>query len=93
MSCFVLFFLLFSSTKSENRRGEQVLSGGRVDTHGRREVIGKGGKRVNTLQKCVHIYVKCVKMISFETIPGIRGEGIKENGKEGEFMCVVFDTL
>jgi hypothetical protein len=86
---FSCFLLQNQKTGGENKS----CPGGRVDTHGRREVIGKGGKRVNTLQKCVHIYVKCVKMISFETIPGIRGEGIKENGKEGEFMCVVFDTL
>jgi hypothetical protein len=46
------FFLLFSSTKLENRRAEQVLPGeGRVGTSGRVEVVGKGGRRVNTVQK------------------------------------------
>jgi hypothetical protein len=35
--------MLFSSTKSENRRAEQVLGMVRVvDTGGRREVAGKG---------------------------------------------------
>jgi hypothetical protein len=39
----LLSFMLFSSTKSENRRAEQVLGMVRVvDTGGRREVAGKG---------------------------------------------------
>jgi hypothetical protein len=33
-------------------------------------VAGKGGKRVNMVQKCVHIYVNA-KMISVEIIPVI----------------------
>jgi hypothetical protein len=37
MSCFLFIFYLFSSTKSENRRAEQVV----VGTSGRREVAGK----------------------------------------------------
>jgi hypothetical protein len=31
---------------------------------------GKGGRRVNIVQKCVHIYVNA-KMIPVETIPGM----------------------
>jgi hypothetical protein len=47
------FFFLFSSTKSENRRGEQVLPTGEreVGTNGRGEVAGKGDRRVNMAQK------------------------------------------
>jgi hypothetical protein len=39
----------FFFTKSENRRAEQVLSGG-VGTSGRREEVGKGCGRVNIAQ-------------------------------------------
>jgi hypothetical protein len=48
-------FFLFSSTKLENRKEEQVRQGwedgGRVGTSGRGEVAGKEGRRVNTVQK------------------------------------------
>jgi hypothetical protein len=37
-------------------------------------VAGKGGRRVNTVQKCVHMYVNA-KMIPFKTVPGIGGGG------------------
>jgi hypothetical protein len=48
---------------------------GRVQdgTRGRREVVGKGSRRINMVQKCVHMYVN-VKIIPAETVPGIRGE-------------------
>jgi hypothetical protein len=36
-------------------------------------VAGKGGRRVNTLQKCVHIHVNAIT-IPVVTIPGIGGE-------------------
>jgi hypothetical protein len=45
MSCFS--FSLFSSTKLENRRAEQVISRGRVRISGSGEMVWKGGKRVN----------------------------------------------
>jgi hypothetical protein len=32
-------------------------------------------------------------IISVETIPGIWGEEIKENGRRGEFKSDTFDTL
>jgi hypothetical protein len=32
-------------------------------------------------------------MISFETVPGIRGGGMKENNGGGEFKYDTFDTL
>jgi hypothetical protein len=46
--CFI--FSLFSPTKSENRKAEQILPRGRAGTSGRVEVLGKGGRRVNTMQ-------------------------------------------
>jgi hypothetical protein len=52
----------------------------------------KGIRKVNMVQKCVHMYVNA-KMISVETVPGIRGEGIKENYREGELIYDIFDTL
>jgi hypothetical protein len=33
------------------------------------------------------------KMIPVETVPGVGGEGIKENGGEGELKYDIFDTL
>jgi hypothetical protein len=71
-----------SSTKLENRRAEQVLPSGEEDGTGG-DGKRKGGKRVNTVQKCVHVYVNA-KMITFETIPGIRGRGDKRE-------CDIFD--
>jgi hypothetical protein len=61
----VFFFLLVPSTKSENRKAEQVLPGRMkgakvgVGTRGRGEVAEKEGRRVNKLQKmCIHV-CKC----------------------------------
>jgi hypothetical protein len=39
--------------------------------------VEKGDKRVSIVQKCVHMYVN-VKIIPFETNPGIRGGGKRE---------------
>jgi hypothetical protein len=58
----------------ENRRAEQVL--GRWSQWDGK-VLGKGGRRVNVIQKCVHMYVNA-KMIPTETVPGV-GEGDKES--------------
>jgi hypothetical protein len=41
---------------------------------------------------CVHVYANG-KMIPSETIPGMRGGGIKENDGEGEFKYDIFDIL
>jgi hypothetical protein len=32
-------------------------------------------------------------MTPVETVPGIRGGGMKENSGGGEFNCDIFDTL
>jgi hypothetical protein len=54
------FFFFFSSTISENKSVEQVLPRGReimVPHSGRGEVVGKGDRRVNIVQKlCTHLY-------------------------------------
>jgi hypothetical protein len=58
-SCF-LSFIFFSSTKSENRRAEQVLQGGGAGTSWRGEVAEKGGRRMNMVQiMCTHV-CKCI---------------------------------
>jgi hypothetical protein len=52
MSCFYPF--RFFCTKTENKRTEQVLRG---EGSGWGEVLVKGGKRVNAVQKmCTHVY-------------------------------------
>jgi hypothetical protein len=33
------------------------------------------------------------KMIAVETVPGIRGRGMGEKSREGEFKYDIFDTL
>jgi hypothetical protein len=69
---FIKDVFLFSSTKSENRRAEQVLSGGwgkkkRDGWHRWKwEGGGEGDRSVNTMQKrCIHVYVNS-KMIPVE---------------------------
>jgi hypothetical protein len=64
-------FFVFSSTKSENRREEQVLSRGwGFGVSGRGEVLWKRGKWVNTVQKFLHMHVNA-KMIPVESITGM----------------------
>jgi hypothetical protein len=55
----------------ENRRTEQVLSGG--GTSGRRENIRKGYRRVNMVEIYVHMYENG-KMRPVETVPGMGEE-------------------
>jgi hypothetical protein len=50
----------------------------------RGEVVGERGRRVNMVQKCVHLHVKA-KMIPDETIPGMRGER-KRRAVEGVYL-------
>jgi hypothetical protein len=56
MSFFSLFLFTFSSTKSENRKEEQVMLGGETGSSERGAVAEKGGGRVNAAQKlCIHV--------------------------------------
>jgi hypothetical protein len=64
----------------------------KVGSSGRWEVAGKGYGRVNAVKKCMYMYVNA-KMIPIETIPGIRGGEIKENGGGGESKYDTFGTL
>jgi hypothetical protein len=90
---FSFSFLNLFSTKLENRRAEQVLPEGRDGTTGREEVVGKGGRRVNTYSaKNIHMNVNA-KKITVETVPGIKEGRIKERSGGGEFKYDIFDTL
>jgi hypothetical protein len=82
---------IFSFTKSENRKAEQVLSWG-VGTSGSGKEVGKRVEEVNMVQiLCTHV---CTwKMRPIETIPNMGKEGIKENGGRGEFKYATFDML
>jgi hypothetical protein len=51
--------------------------------------MGKGGKRVNMMQKMCTLVCNA-KMIPVETTPGIWGVGIKENGGGSEFKYDIF---
>jgi hypothetical protein len=50
MSWFSFIHPLFSLTKSENRKVQQVLPWGRAGASGREKVLGKGVRRVNLVQ-------------------------------------------
>jgi uncharacterized membrane protein YjfL (UPF0719 family) len=52
----VIFLFSFSSTKLENKRMQQVCGGRRAGTSGMGEVVGKGGRRVNTVQHLAFTY-------------------------------------
>jgi hypothetical protein len=80
----------FSFIKLENRRAEQVLSGGLVPVgEGRKQGKGIGE---NLGQICVHMCING-KMIFVETIQGMVGRGIKENDGGDELKYDVFDIL
>jgi hypothetical protein len=55
-------------------------------------VVGKGGRRINTVQTMYTQYVNA-KMVLVETVPGIRGGGMKDSVGGGEFKYDTFDTL
>jgi hypothetical protein len=55
-------------------------------------VVGKRGRRISMVQKCVHLYVKA-KMIPDESIPGMAEGAIKESSRGGELKYDIFDTL
>jgi hypothetical protein len=93
MSCFS--FYLFSFLLLQNQRtGGQNKSCPR----GRTGISRSGavrGRRVGGeygAKNFVHMYVNA-KMIPVEAISEIRGGRIKENGRGGEFMYDIFDTL
>jgi hypothetical protein len=53
---FLFIFYLFSSTKSQNKRAEEVQGGNGDGTVDGGEVVGKGGRKMNILQiMCIHI--------------------------------------
>jgi hypothetical protein len=72
-------FLLF--IKSENRRAEQVLSGGLVPV-GEGRLWGEGVGGWIWSKYCVHVYVSG-KMRPAETIPGMGGRGNKREWQKG----------
>jgi hypothetical protein len=80
--------VLFSFTKLENRRAEQILSEGLVPVGGGgcRKRVSKG----NMVQ--IHMYVNG-KMKPVETVPGMVGRKIKENDGGGEFKYDILDIL
>jgi hypothetical protein len=94
MFLFFIFYV-FSSTKSENRRMEQVLQrwGKGIGTSGGGIQLQKG-RKMNTVQiMYTHFAFVNAKMIHVETVPGTKGVGIKESCGRGEFKYDIFDTL
>jgi hypothetical protein len=78
-----LILSVFLSTKSENRRAEQVLSG-------KGEVAGKGVGGGIWCKQCIHMYLNA-KMIPVETAPGIRGGGGGRavKGVNSNMICLI----
>jgi hypothetical protein len=68
--------LVFSLTKSENKRTKLVLSGELVPFRGRR-MWGNGRGGLIQCKYCVHLYING-KMRPIETIPGMGGRENKE---------------
>jgi hypothetical protein len=57
MSCFTFIFFSFFFYKIREQEGQnRSCPVRRIDNNGRGEVMGKGGRRVNTVQKmCAHV--------------------------------------
>jgi hypothetical protein len=71
--------------KTDPALGERlVLVGGS-------EVAGKGGRKMNTVQKYVYSCMSMQKCYPLKFQDG--GEGMKESGGGGEFKCDIFDTF
>jgi hypothetical protein len=70
----ISFFLFFFYKEQEGR------TGGRLVPVGGGRWRGKEGRRVNMVQKCVHMYVN-TKMIPVETVSGITG---RREGDKGQ---------
>jgi hypothetical protein len=71
MSLFYFLFFLLQNRRMEEQN--RIVQGG-VGTSERGEVVQKGVRKVNMVQKkCVHMYVNA-KMIPVETIPGMGEE-------------------
>jgi uncharacterized protein (DUF433 family) len=47
-----------------------------------------GEHSANTIHTCIN-----GQIIPVETVPEMRGGGIKENDRKGEFKCDIFDIL
>jgi hypothetical protein len=60
-----------------------------IVTSGREEVVQTKGRKLNTLQKCIHKYINS-KMISIETTPGMGGGKINESGGEVNSSMIYF---
>jgi hypothetical protein len=83
-----LFLSFFSSTGGQNRS----CPWGRIGTSGRGEVVGKGGRRVNTVQKtCAHACNCNNDTCCNYSMNG--GRGIKDSSGRSEFKYGIVDTL
>jgi hypothetical protein len=92
MSCFQFYLFSFFLYKIGEQEGgtSPAAGGGGTDTSERWEVLGKGYRRVNTVQKmCTHA-CKCKKLYLLKLI---QEWGVKENGRGGEFMYDIFEIL
>jgi hypothetical protein len=84
-----LFFLVQSWRTGGLNRSCPVGEGG---TSGSGEEAGKGDRRGNMVQKCVHLYVKCKNDTCWNCFKN-QGGGIKDRGGGSEFMYDIFDTV
>jgi hypothetical protein len=73
--------------KIRDRRTENVLPRVGLVPVGGAKVAGKGVRKVNMVQKLLHMYINA-EMIPVETIPGMRGGEIKETSGGGEFKYI-----
>jgi predicted RNA-binding protein YlqC (UPF0109 family) len=83
---FILFF--YKIREQEDRTGSGDLA---PVGRGRGKVVGKKGRRMNTLQ-IMYTHVHKWKKILVDTVPGIKA-GVKKISRGGEFKYDLFGTL
>jgi hypothetical protein len=87
---FIWSFLFFSSTKSKNRRAEQVLPKGESCHQWEEGGVEKGGEYG---AKNVYTCMQMQKWYLLKLLQESGKQGIKETGRVDEFMYDIFDTL
>jgi hypothetical protein len=68
------FFFSFFFQKIGEQGGGTGPDQGKVNINERGEVVGKGSRKVNMVQNCVHMHVNA-KIIPVETIARVGGGG------------------
>jgi hypothetical protein len=85
---FILSFLFLLLHNWTTGGWSKSCTGERAGTSGRGKVLGKGGRRLNMVQKCAHMYVNA-KIIPVETTQELREGEMRRMIKEVN-SCMVY---